>query len=50
MGTGSTFKVTNAGAVTASNISITGGTLSIGDDFAVSNTGQITASGGTIGG
>lgn len=37
------FKVTDTGAVTASNLKITGGSISIGDNFRVSNTGAVTA-------
>lgn len=54
-GKGGIFRVSNAGAVNASNITITGGSLTIGSNFNVSTTGVLTASGcniktGTIGG
>lgn len=37
------FKVTSAGAVTASNLKITGGSISIGDNFRVTSAGNVTA-------
>ena len=37
------FKVTSAGAVTAKNLAITGGTITIGDNFKVDNRGNVTA-------
>jgi hypothetical protein len=46
IGSGSTFSVTNAGAVGASNITVTGGSLSIGGLFIVTSGGQLTATGG----
>lgn len=42
------FKVTNAGAVTASNLSITGGAISIGSNFSVDSNGNLTANTGTF--
>ena len=42
------FSVTKAGKVTAKNIDVTGGTITIGNNFAVSNTGNITANSGTF--
>jgi len=56
LGKGSTFKVTKDGALTASNLTITGGSINLGSGvFSVSNAGvvncsNITATGGTIGG
>lgn len=44
------FKVTNAGAVNASNLTITGGSITLGTTFSVTSAGVITASSGTIGG
>ena len=44
------FKVTSDGAVTASNITIKGGSLTIGNTFSVTKTGVITATSGTVGG
>lgn len=37
------FKVTSSGAVTASNLSITGGSISIGSNFSVNSSGTVTA-------
>lgn len=37
------FKVTSSGAVTAKNLAITGGTISIGDNFRVDSLGNVTA-------
>ena len=45
---GGKFKVTNAGAVTASNLVITGGSISIGNNFSVDSQGNLTASSGTF--
>ena len=42
LGSGSTFKVTNTGALTASNVNITGGNISVTDTGAVSS-GKIIA-------
>ena len=42
------FKVTSAGAVTASNLSITGGSISIGSNFSVDSSGNLTANTGTF--
>lgn len=42
------FSVTKAGKVTAKNIDVTGGTITIGNNFAVSETGNITANSGTF--
>jgi len=44
------FKVDTNGAVTASNIIITGGQLEIGSTFSVSNLGEINATSGSIAG
>lgn len=44
------FNVTSDGSVSCSNITITGGSLTIGSTFSVSNAGVITATSGTIGG
>lgn len=44
------FKVTSSGAVTASNLTITGGSISIGDNFRVDSAGNLTASSGTFSG
>ena len=44
------FKVTTEGAVTATNIKITGGSLNINDAFKVSSSGVLTATGATISG
>ena len=43
-----TFNVTKKGAVTASNIKITGGSLNINDAFKVNANGVLTATGATI--
>lgn len=37
------FKVTSAGAVTAKNLAITGGSISIGSNFTVNSSGNVTA-------
>lgn len=37
------FKVTSAGAVTASNLKITGGSISIGSNFSVTSAGNVSA-------
>jgi len=42
------FKVTAAGALTASNVTITGGSLKIGDNFTVTTTGVLTAKSGSF--
>ena len=42
--TGNPFSITNAGAVTATNITINGGSLNINDKFTVSSAGAVTAS------
>lgn len=42
------FKVTNAGAVTASNLSITGGSISIGSNFSVNSSGNVSANNMTL--
>lgn len=42
------FKVTSSGAVTASNLSITGGSISIGSNFSVDSSGNLTANTGTF--
>ena len=42
---GSSFKVSSTGAVTASNLSITGGSINIGNKFVVDSVGNVTASG-----
>lgn len=47
---GGVFNVNNAGAMSCSNASITGGTLTIGSNFSVSNTGVLTAKSGKIAG
>ena len=44
------FKVTSAGAVTASNLSITGGSINIGNNFRVDSSGNVTANNGTFAG
>lgn len=44
------FKVSSSGAVTASNLTITGGSISIGDNFRVDSAGNLTASSGTFSG
>jgi len=44
------FQVTKDGALTASNVTITGGSLNINSVFQVASDGNITATGGTIGG
>lgn len=45
---GSGFKVTSSGAVTASNLSITGGSIAIGDNFRVTSQGNVTANNMTL--
>ena len=42
------FKVTSAGAVTASNLVITGGRIQIGNNFTVDSSGNLTANTGTF--
>ena len=42
------FSVTRSGKVTANDVKITGGTLSIGNNFSVTNTGILTAQGANI--
>ena len=42
------FKVSSSGAVTASNLTITGGSINIGDKFRVDSAGNLTASSGTF--
>lgn len=37
------FKVTSSGAITASNLNITGGSITLGSNFSVTNTGNVTA-------
>lgn len=37
------FKVTSSGAITASNLTITGGSIKIGSNFSVSSSGNVTA-------
>ena len=44
------FRVTAGGAINASNMNISGGTISVGTGFSVSNTGYLQATGATIGG
>lgn len=44
------FEVDTSGTLTANNVNITGGSLSIGGNFSVSNSGYLTASGATING
>ena len=43
LGANSVFKVTKAGAVTAKNITVSGGSININDTFKVSSTGALTA-------
>lgn len=45
LGLGSAFKVTASGAVTASNITISGGTLNINNNFKVDSSGNVTLNG-----
>jgi hypothetical protein len=47
-GAGATFAVTNAGALSASSVSITGGsiTIGVGSSFSVTSDGQVAAKGG----
>lgn len=45
---GNGFKVTKSGAVTASNLSITGGSISIGSNFRVTSQGNVTANNMTL--
>lgn len=47
---GGIFNVNNAGAMSCSNASITGGSLTIGSNFSVTNTGVLTAKSGKIAG
>lgn len=42
------FKVTSAGAVTATNLSISGGSININDTFKVDSYGNLTAASGTL--
>ena len=42
------FSVTKAGKLKATNVEVTGGTISIGNNFSVDNTGSITANSGTF--
>ncbi len=42
------FSVTRGGQVKATNITVTGGEISIGNNFSVSNTGNLTANSGTF--
>lgn len=49
LGKGS-FKVTKAGAVTTSNLTISGGSITLGSTFSVTNAGSLTAKSGTVGG
>lgn len=44
------FKVTNGGAVTASNLTITGGSITIGSNFSVGSTGNVRANSMTLSG
>lgn len=44
------FKVTSAGAVTATNLAITGGSINIGNAFQVDSRGNLTAKSGTFSG
>lgn len=44
------FKVTNAGAVTATKLSITGGSININDKFIVDSNGNLSATSGTFSG
>ena len=44
------FNVKQDGSVTASNMTITGGSLTIGENFSVTNQGHLTAKSATIGG
>lgn len=44
------FKVTSAGAVTATNLAITGGSINIGNAFQVDSRGNLTATSGTFSG
>lgn len=48
--TGAPFRVTAGGAVSASNMTITGGSLTIGANFSVTSSGVLTASSATISG
>ena len=45
-----TFKVTSSGAVTAKNLSITGGSINIGNRFQVDSNGNLSATSGTFSG
>ena len=42
------FKVTTAGAVTATNLAITGGSIRIGSNFSVSSSGNVSANNMTL--
>lgn len=44
------FKVTSSGAVTAKNLSITGGSINIGNRFQVDSNGNLSATSGTFSG
>lgn len=44
------FSVTKAGKLTAKDIDVTGGTISIGNNFSVSNSGVVNASNGSFSG
>ena len=50
LGKGGKFKVTSAGAVTATNLSLTGGSINIKDKFIVDSSGNLNASSGTFSG
>lgn len=42
------FKVTSSGAISASNLTITGGSISLGSNFSVTSTGNVTANNCTL--
>lgn len=50
LGKGGKFKVTSAGAVTATNLSLTGGSINIKDKFIVDSSGNLTATSGEFSG
>ena len=50
LGASSAFVVTNAGAVTAKNLTISGGSINIGNNFRVDSSGNLTASSGSFSG
>lgn len=50
LGRNSAFRVSNTGAVTASNLSITGGSINIGNNFRVDSYGNLSANSGTFSG